>query len=347
MRPPTEVLDKFYLLAEYDSEKRIEAIDNIISYSEISKYKKYVVERCIEGLTSSRACVRIGYSGLLTEMLKKFSNDYALFSLEQIIIEKIDSQHNTFSVHSLDVAKVLLYSAIVKCGKYSDNDSVKHIISKLVDIVKRSPLLRIYIYEVIAGIVTNMNGEQFLKNYWEMVKTDNISVEIIWLLSRLPTAHRKAISKSCSYIGCKGEFEFNERHYEELGKALRDCDIAWRPSFIDILARIPNLYEKVIEPFASSGKEDYLKKLERYSICIPVALKYESISVSKIFSKSFASTIFNLSKFSGVTKRLVTPLVHDLIKQIYDTIETRNCDSSEISEIIKLCQEVSKGTFDS
>lgn len=347
MRPPTEILDNFYLLAEYDSEKRIQAIEHIISHPEILKHKKYVIERCIEGLTSSRACVRIGYSGLLTEMLKNYSNDYALFSLEQIIIEKIDSQHNCVTVHSLDVAKVLLYSAIVKCGKYSDNDNTKSIVEKFIEIVGRSPLLRIYVYEVIAGMVTNMSGDQFVKNYWNLLKTDSITIEIIWLLSRLPTAHRKVLSKHCNYIGGKGEFKFNEKHYVELGKALRECDIAWRVNFIDILTRIPKLYENVVEPFANTGKEDYLKKLDRYSICIPIALKHENIPISKIFNESFASVIFNLAKFSGVTKRLVTPLVHDLIKQVYDNIESRNCATSEVIEIIKMCQKVSKGTFDS
>ncbi|CEF64720.1 DNA polymerase V family and Armadillo-type fold domain-containing protein [Strongyloides ratti] len=347
MRPPTEILDNFYLLAEYDSEKRIEAIDSIINHSEILKHKKYVVERCIEGLTSSRACVRIGYSGLLTEMLKKYSNDYALFSLEQIIVEKIDSQHNCVTIHSLDVAKVLLYSALVKCGKYSDGDNIKHIIEKLMEIVQRSPLLKVYVYEVIAGIVTNMNSDQFSKNYWNMLKGDGITIEVIWLLSRLPTAHRKILSKNCNYIGNKGEFKFSEKHYVELINALRDCDLAWRVKFIDILTRIPKVYENVIEPFANTGKEDYLKKLDRYSMCIPIALKHENIPISKIFSESFISVVFNLCKFSGVTKRLVTPIVHDLIKQIYDNIEARNCNTSELIEIIKMCRKISKGNFDS
>lgn len=50
MRPPTEILDNFYLLAEYDSEKRIEAIDSIINHSVcffshfyvIIKFKNYL-----------------------------------------------------------------------------------------------------------------------------------------------------------------------------------------------------------------------------------------------------------------------------------------------------------------
>uniref|UniRef100_A0A0N4ZY72 Tyrosine-protein phosphatase domain-containing protein n=1 Tax=Parastrongyloides trichosuri TaxID=131310 RepID=A0A0N4ZY72_PARTI len=181
MRPSEDILTNFYSLASYDSNKRIEAIDFISNHADNAKHKKYIIERCISGLTSSRACVRIGYGALLTEMLKKYHGSYALFSLEQIIVEKIDSQHHEVAHSCLDIAKVLLYSAVIKCGKYGDDDSINHVIGKIDEIGGRSQLLKSFINELYFEIISITPGDYYLQEYWNKFKNGDMKDGFNWI----------------------------------------------------------------------------------------------------------------------------------------------------------------------
>uniref|UniRef100_A0AC35TZU6 Myb-binding protein 1A n=1 Tax=Rhabditophanes sp. KR3021 TaxID=114890 RepID=A0AC35TZU6_9BILA len=346
MRPSQDVLTEFYSLAELNAERRIKAVESIVNHEDVLTHRKYILERSVEGLTSSRDGVRLGYVTLFTELLKKCSKDYEFFMLEQIMKEKIESQGHDVGQYSVDIAKVLFMSAILKSGKYSSEENIKIIVDKLMAILKGSPLLKIFIYETISTQMINIKPDQFNQHYWKFFKSDKMSGELLWFISKLPLAHKKAIHKACKFLGPKGEWTFEAHHYESLITLLKESQPAWKSGVIEILSRIPKMYENVIEKYASSNESDQLKTLERYSLCIPAGIVNGKIPMNVIVSEKFIECIYKLSAFSGVTRKLVSVAIYQLLKQIHENVIARNSPAIEIVSIIKRCDEICKGSFD-
>ncbi|GFR06092.1 myb-binding protein 1A-like protein [Trichonephila clavata] len=190
-------LDLFGKLANNNSEKRIKACVNILNIlrrkqgeaenkNEPTKELQYCVERLVKGLASSRESARLGFSLLLTELLKHFD----IILIEDVL--DLVKQHLSLTplLEKKDAifGQLFAYSSIVRSGRLANHSHLSYVIEALNDLWLGRSYIMIASYEILLNILSQINEETFSENVWPVLKKklaferEESSADLIWPL---------------------------------------------------------------------------------------------------------------------------------------------------------------------
>ncbi|GFX24070.1 rDNA transcriptional regulator pol5 [Trichonephila clavipes] len=191
------LLDLFGKLTNNNSEKRIKACANILNIlrrkqgeaentKEPTKELQYCVERLVRGLASSRESARLGFSLLLTELLKHFD----IILIEDVL--DLVKQHLslTTSIEKKDTifGQLFAYSSIVRSGRLANHSHLSYVIQALYDLWFGKSYIMIASYEILSNILSQINEEAFSENVWPVLKKklaferEESSADLLWPL---------------------------------------------------------------------------------------------------------------------------------------------------------------------
>ncbi|GIX76885.1 DNA polymerase V [Caerostris darwini] len=188
------ILNLFYKLSSNISKIRVEACSAILRIllkkqseaNEPTKDLQYCIERLIKGLASSRDSARLGFSLLLTEILKQFD----IIEIENIL--ELVKKHLTVSsaVEKKDAifGQLFAYSSIVRCGKLANHSHLSFVVTALYDLWEGKNYILRASYEILMSLFSQLSEEKFIETLWPLFKNkltfgwEKSSADSIWPL---------------------------------------------------------------------------------------------------------------------------------------------------------------------
>lgn len=191
------VLDLLWKLTNNKSKIRIAACVDILNIlhrkqaeaenkNKPTKDLQYCIERLVKGLASSRDSARLGFSLLLTEILKQID----IIQIEDIL--ELVKQHLsvTSTIEGKDIifGQLFAYSSIVRSGRLVNHNHLSYVILALYDLCQGKSYILIASYEILLNILSQISEDKFLENVWPVLKKkltfgwEKSSADLIWPL---------------------------------------------------------------------------------------------------------------------------------------------------------------------
>ncbi|GFT97312.1 myb-binding protein 1A-like protein [Nephila pilipes] len=190
-------LDLFWKLTNHKSKSRIDACGDILhilrrkqdeaeNKDEPIKDLQYCIERLVKGLASPRDSARLGFSLLLTEIIKHIH----VVLIEDVLelVKKHLSLSNTTEKKDVMFGQLFVYSSIVRSSRLADHSHLSYVIVALYDLWMEKSYLVIASYHILLDIFGQISEKKFFEDVWPVLKKkldiekNKSSADFIWFL---------------------------------------------------------------------------------------------------------------------------------------------------------------------
>ncbi|XP_055942572.1 myb-binding protein 1A-like protein [Argiope bruennichi] len=229
------IFDLLWKLTDNKTKSRIEACSDILSIlrrkqdeaensREPTKDLQYCLERLVRGLASSRDSARLGFSLLLTEILKHMDVE-----IEDIL--ELVKQHLSVSsaLERKDAVFGQLFAcvSIVRSGKLAHHSHLSFVVTMLNDLWHGRSYILKACYEILAELFSQLSEEIFVNNVWPHLKEklsfgwEKCSADLIWPLFLSIRMFPSAVTPKFLKKKWGAEDILSSENYDHIKKILR------------------------------------------------------------------------------------------------------------------------------
>ncbi|GBM38043.1 DNA polymerase V [Araneus ventricosus] len=229
------IFDLLWKLTDNKSKSRIHACADILhilqrkqdeaeNTNEPTKDLQYCLERLVRGLASSRDSARLGFSLMLTEILKKMNVE-----IEEIL--ELVKQHLSVSsaLEKKDAAFGQLFAcvSIVRSGKLANHSHLSFVVTMLYDLWHGRSYILKACYEILTDLFSQLSEETFANNVWPYLKEkltfgwEKSSADLIWPLFLSIRMFPNAVTPKFLKKKWTSEDIFSSENFDHIKKILR------------------------------------------------------------------------------------------------------------------------------
>ncbi|XP_054709945.1 myb-binding protein 1A-like protein [Uloborus diversus] len=191
------ILDLFWSLSNKKPEVRVKACANIFRIllkkqnevddkTELCSDLKYSLERLVKGLASPREAARLGYTLLLTEVLREFD----VVEVEQILdfIKQYLPLSGKLEKKDATFGQLFAFTAIIRSERIINHSHLSFVFLSLFDLSVGKHYISNVCYEVSKTLYSQLSPEKFKEALWPLLKQklscgwEQCSMDVLWLL---------------------------------------------------------------------------------------------------------------------------------------------------------------------
>ncbi|VDM96416.1 unnamed protein product [Thelazia callipaeda] len=345
-----DLLDKFYDLADFDRNKRHNAVITLLKEFKLQEW--YFVERLISGLSSSRAAARIGYTNALAVILSTVGKDWTPKSLFTLAEQKLpmDETENPGSF----LGHHFLHFAMVCSDIYE---------KALCDIVKREMYLMdkglaYAAADLLALCGNKLQARKFAKDFWPLVKEnvvkplDLLAPEWFYFVLMVVEKHASTLKSEISFVTENGELCFDSQNFTTVTNILKKADSFGGVELVLKLllsSRKSNnfrtVYREIVEKWLFHG--DQHKVISRVLPFINILLQKldpEPTELLAVFSPEFVRFIRSLRKSAEYF--VIYSTVEAVMMALKKSLISKEWEADCAAELLNNFDHVGDGNFD-